>query len=41
MPAAYQKSGLAARAQPAAGEAFNPGLTPGVFSLEPDKVIKA
>jgi len=37
MPSAYQQSGPAAPAQPPAGEAFNPGLTPGVFSLEPDK----
>src|SRR5574341_383788 len=36
MPSAYQKTRPAAPAQPAAGEAFNPGLTPGVFSLEPD-----
>jgi len=31
-----KKSGPAAPAQPPAGEAFNPGLTPGVFSLERD-----
>ena len=37
MPSAYQKSGPAAPAQPTAGEAFKPGLTPGVFSLESDK----
>jgi hypothetical protein len=36
MPPAYQKSGPAAPAQPSAGEAFIPGLTPGVFSLESD-----
>ena len=37
MPSAYQESIPAPPAQPAAGEAFNPGLTPGVFSLESDK----
>jgi 4-amino-4-deoxy-L-arabinose transferase-like glycosyltransferase len=36
MPPTYQKSGPAAPAQPTAGEAFIPGLTPGVFSLESD-----
>ena len=40
MPSAYQKSGPAAPAQPTAGEAFNPGLTPGVFSLESDNHSK-
>jgi hypothetical protein len=33
MWAAYQKT-------PPAGEAFNPGLTPGVFSLDLDKFNK-
>jgi len=37
MPAAYQNTSPAAPAQAAAGEAFTPGLTPGVFSLEADK----
>ncbi len=36
MPSAYQKLDLAAPAQPSAGEAFIPGLTPGVFSLDSD-----
>jgi hypothetical protein len=40
MPAAYQKSSPAAPAQPVAGEAFIPGLTPGVFSLESDKTLR-
>jgi hypothetical protein len=39
MPSAYQKSRPAAPAQPTAGEAFIPGLTPGVFSLESDKEV--
>jgi len=39
MRQAYQKSGPASLAQPLAGEAFIPGLTPGVFSLESDKGI--
>jgi hypothetical protein len=36
MTSAYQKSRPAAPDQPAAGEAFIPGLTPGAFSLESD-----
>jgi hypothetical protein len=32
-----KKTDPASPAQPSAGEAFIPGLTPGVFSLKPDK----
>ena len=38
MRSAYQKTYPAAPAQPVAGEAFTPGLTPGVLSLEPDSL---